>query len=85
MIKIPNTDLCVGQIVTVAVCDRICDADGSPLGDTLVGTADCRILSVGAHWSDQPRGLAGRWYDVEPLMPIGGPRLPATERILGLW
>ena len=84
-VKIQNPDLSVGQIINIAICDRIMDDDGRPLGDALVGTADCRILSVGSHWSDQPHGQAGRWYDVEPLVPIGSPRLPATERILGLW
>ena len=83
-VKIPNPDLNVGQVINVAVCDRITDSAGHPLGDALVGTADCTILSVGAHWSDQPRGMTGRWYDVEPFLPIGSPRFPATERILGL-
>ena len=83
-VKIQNTDLNVGQVINVGVWDRITDPDGRPLGDALVGTAECRIVSVGSHWSDQPHGWSGRWYDVVPLAPIGSPRLPATERVLGL-
>lgn len=78
--KIHNADLNVGHVVNLAVIERVFDREKKPLGDSLIGAVDCRIVSVGAHWSNQPRGEAGRWYDVEPLKAL--PKAAQGKEIL---
>lgn len=81
--KIHDADLTVGTQVNLALVERIFDRDNQPLADSIIGTVDCRIVSVGAYWSVSTRGESGRWYAVEPLTALPIAR-PDREILIGI-
>ncbi len=82
-VRLSNPDRRIGDVVNVAVYDRIFCADGHPLGDALVSECECEIVEIGAYWSDQPHGRSGRWYAVSPIEPLPRPSRADRAIVLG--
>jgi hypothetical protein len=68
--KIHNADLGISRKINLAIIERIFDDAGRPLSDAIIGAIDCRIIEIGAYWSNQTRGESGRYYGIVPLAAL---------------